>query len=71
MSIYHASEFWDEHDFQEDAVETDELSFALIGKQYIGVDVGLYKKIQKQAQILHVPEDTLIHRWLQEKVACA
>jgi len=45
MSIYEASEFWDEHDFSEfeDVQEVKDIRFSLIKKKYIGVDIDLFK----------------------------
>ena len=70
MSVYEASEFWDEHDFSEfdDVKEVEEIRFSLIKKKYIGVDPALYTKIRKKAKTLHTTEDSLINKWLSEKV---
>ena len=69
MSIYEASDFWDEHIFSEfeDVQEVKNIRFSLIKKKYIGVDTGLYSKIKKKARELHMTEDTLITEWLREK----
>lgn len=70
MSVYEASEFWDEHDFSEfdDVEEVKEIRFSLIKKKYIGVNSALYTKIRKKAKTLHTTEDNLINKWLSEKV---
>jgi len=44
-----------------------DIRFTLTKKKYVGVDVGLYKKIKKKAKMLHMTEDTLINAWLREK----
>ena len=71
MSIYEASEFWDEHDFSEfeGVEEIGDVRFLLKKKKYIGVDMGLYAKIKKKAEKLHTTEDILIDEWLREKVS--
>jgi hypothetical protein len=70
MSIYEASDYWDEHDVTEfkDIEEVRDLQFALKKKKYVGVDVGLYIKIKERAKKLHTTEDTLVDEWLREKV---
>ena len=69
MSIYEASDFWDEHDFTEfkNVREVKGISFALKRKKYIGVDTILYKKIKQRAKQLHKTEDALVSEWLSEK----
>ena len=69
MSVYEASAFWDEHDFSEfdDVQETKEIKFHLIKKKYVGLDLGLYAKVQKRAKKLKISEDALINEWLREK----
>ncbi len=70
MSIYEASEFWDEHEFSEfdDVQEVHDLQFSLRKKKYIGIDSHLYDMIVSKAIQFHTTEDVLIHEWLQEKV---
>jgi hypothetical protein len=70
MSIYEASDYWDEHDLTEfkDIEEVRDLRFALKKKKYVGVDVRLYTKIKERAKKLHITEDTLVDEWLREKV---
>jgi hypothetical protein len=70
MSVYEASDYWDEHDVTEfkDVEEVRELRFVLKKKKYVGVDVGLYIKIKEKAKKLHTTEDTLVDEWLREKV---
>jgi len=70
MSIYEASDFWDEHDFGEfqDVTETRELRFSLRKRKYVGIDSKLYSKIKSKAKKLHKTEDILINEWLAEKV---
>jgi len=68
--MYEASEFWDEHDFSEfaDVEEVKDVRFAFMKKKYVGVDATLYSRIRRKAKTLHTTEDTLINKWLQEKV---
>lgn len=70
MSVYAASEFWDEHDFGEfvDVKEVKEIKFSLKKKKYIGIDINLYSRIKNKAQKLKRDENTLIDEWLREKV---
>ena len=71
MSIYEASDFWDEHDFDEfnDVVETDEFEFQLQKKKYVGIEMELYSVIKNKAKRLKISEDILINEWLSEKAA--
>jgi hypothetical protein len=70
MTITEASEFWDEHQFDEftDVTEVHDVQFVLKRKKYIGIDPDLYAKITAQAKQLHVTEERLIQQWLGEKV---
>jgi len=70
MSIYEASDFWDEHDFTEfkDVREVKDMRFALKKKKYIPVDMILYKKIKQRAKKLQKTEERLIGEWLKERV---
>jgi hypothetical protein len=69
MSIYEASDFWDEHDFGEfdDVGEVEQVRFALKRKKYVGIDGDLYAIIKMKAKTLNKPEDALINEWLSEK----
>jgi hypothetical protein len=71
MSIYEASDFWDEHDFFEfnDIVEIGDMKFSASKKKYIGIDMDVYKKVRKEAHRLKKSEDALISEWLKEKVS--
>ena len=70
MTISEASDFFDEHDIFEfeDVKEVTDIRFDLKKKKYLGVDIELYKKIRNKAKKLHTDEDTLIKKWLEEKV---
>ncbi len=67
MSVYEASEFWNEHDFSE-FVDVKEIRVSLKKKKYLGMDSNLYSRIKNKAQKLKRDEDTLIDEWLREKV---
>jgi len=71
MSIYEASDFWDEHDFGEfdDIEEVNGFQFSLERKKYVGIDSDLYAIIKKKAKTLNKSEDVLINEWLSEKAA--
>jgi hypothetical protein len=69
MSINEASDYWDEHDFEEcdDVQKVEEIKFSFKKKKYIGIDIELYSLIKNKAKSLDKPEDTLINEWLSEK----
>jgi len=69
MSIYEASNFWDEHDFGEfdDVQEVRDIKFSIKKKKYVGIDRELYSIIKSKAKALNKSEDTLINEWLSEK----
>lgn len=69
MTITDASDYFDEHDIFEfeEVMEVTDIKFDLKKKKYIGIDAELYKKIRSQAKKLHIDEDTLIRKWLEEK----
>jgi hypothetical protein len=71
MSIYEASDFWDEHDFGEfdDVQEEKEMQFLLKKKKYVGIDTELYAIIKSKAKALNKGEDALINEWLSEKAS--
>ena len=70
MSLYEASDFWDEHDFGEfdDIKEERDIKFSLKKKKYVGIDIKLYSLIKNKARKLHKSEDALISEWLSEKL---
>jgi len=69
MSIYEASDFWDEHDFGEfdDVQEEKEIQIQLKKKKYVGIDMALYSAISNKAKAINKAEDALINEWLSEK----
>ena len=71
MSIYEASDFWDEHDFGEfdDVQEVKEIEFSFKKKKYVGIDVDVYAMIKSKAKRLNKSEDVLINEWLSEKTS--
>ena len=70
ISLYEASDFWDEHDFGEfdDIKEVRDIRSSLKKKKYVGIDLKLYSLIKNKARKLNKPEDALINEWLSEKV---
>ena len=70
MTIAEASSFFDEHDiFEFEGIrEVTDIKFKLQKKKYVGLDMGLFKKIRNRAKRLHKSEDALIQEWLSEKV---
>ena len=69
MSVYDASDFWDEHDLGEfdDVQEVEDIKFSLKKKKYVGIDGDLYAIIKSKAKALNESEDVLINEWLSEK----
>lgn len=70
MTLQEASDFWDEHDIGDfsDFAAIKDMVFALRKKKYVGIDIGLYAKIRKNARRMRVPEEVLINKWLRERV---
>lgn len=70
MSITEASDFWDEHDFFEfdDIHEVSDITFDIQKKKYIGLDLKLYKELEKVAKKMRKSCDSLVQDWLKEKV---
>lgn len=70
MSVYEASDFWDEHEFGEfkDIKEVKNIRFSLRKRKYVGIDENLFFMIKNRAKELNMAEDVLINEWLQEKV---
>ncbi len=70
-TVYEASKYWDNHDFDEDADynEVADFQFNPRKKRFVGIDLALYDHIVEKSKQLHVTEEALIHRWLQEKAA--
>ncbi|MBI4824439.1 MAG: hypothetical protein HY805_09480 [Nitrospirae bacterium] len=70
MTISEASDFFDEHDIFEfeGVTEVSDIEFKLQKKEYVGVNMELYKRIRNRAKKLHTTEDSLIQKWLKEKV---
>ena len=71
MSIYEASDYWDEHDSGEfdDVEEVNGVQFSLEKKKYVAIDSDLYAIIKEKAKTLNKSEDDLINEWLSEKAA--
>jgi hypothetical protein len=69
MTIHEASDFWDDHGFDEfeDITEVEEIEFSLKRKKYVPIDEDLYDLIRKKAKTLKRPEDAVINEWLSEK----
>jgi len=52
MPIYEASDFGDEHDFDEfgDFEQVKDVKFLLTKKKYVGIDENLYSYDKKESQ---------------------
>jgi len=70
MTIAEASDYFDDHDIFEfeNTREVKDIKFKLQKKKYVGVNMQLFKKIRNKAKELRINEETLIQKWLQEKV---
>jgi len=71
MTVYEASDFWDEHYFGEfdDVQEEKKIKFLLKKKKYVAIDMDLYAVIRDKARALRKPEEDLINEWLAEKAS--
>ena len=71
MTVYEASDFWDEHTFSEfnDVQEEKRIRFLLKKKKYVGIDMDLYALIRDKAKTMRKPEEALINEWLAEKAS--
>lgn len=71
MTIYEASDFWDDHDLTQmtDVQEVNDIKLSLIKKKYVGIDIEVYKKVRREAKKLKKNEDVLINEWLIEKTS--
>lgn len=71
MTVYEASDFWDEHDFGEfdDVQEEKKTRFLLKKKKYVAIDRDLYALIKEKAKTMRKPEEALINEWLAEKAS--
>jgi hypothetical protein len=71
MTIYEASDFWDNHDLTQmaDVQEVNDIKFSLIKKKYVGVDIEVYKRVRREARKLKKTEDVLINEWLIDKIS--
>ena len=70
MTVHEASDYWDEHDFDEydDAHEVNGVTFELSKKKYVGINLPLFSLISQKAKEMHMSEEALIAKWLGEKV---
>ena len=69
MSIREASEFWDEHSlFEFEGSEEVDVEFKLHKKQYVGIDLDMFKKIQSRARQKKMSPEALLEAWITEKI---
>ncbi|MFQ5603730.1 MAG: hypothetical protein ACE5HS_10720 [bacterium] len=70
MTMAEASEFWDEHSlFEFEGTEEVEVEFKLKRKQYIGIDLEMFKKVKAQARHMNMSPEALLEAWITEKIA--
>lgn len=68
MSIQEASDFWDEHSLLEfEGTEAVQVKFKLKKKQYIGIDRGIFNRLNAQARRHKVTPEALLESWITEK----
>ena len=69
LRIEEASEFWDEHSlFEFEGTEEVEVEFKLRKKQYVGIDLDMFRKVQTQARQKNMTPEALLETWIAEKV---
>ncbi len=59
-------EFWDNHDFTEFDTDAPDAQFEIISA--VPVQIELLNEIEKQAAKHGVKVETLVNRWLQQKL---
>ncbi len=69
MTVQEASDFWDNHTFDEfeDVTEVADMRFRLTRKKYVGIEEKLYALIKKEAKKRRQSEEALVQEWLLEK----
>jgi hypothetical protein len=69
MTIEEASEFWDEHSlFEFEGTEEVEVEFKLRKKQYIGIPLELFKRLEAKAKKMKISPEALLETWITEKM---
>ncbi|HBB94237.1 MAG TPA: hypothetical protein DC054_02505 [Blastocatellia bacterium] len=71
-SLEEAAEFWDTHDsgdYDEYFVSVD--CKVELKKRSLQIDGVLYEKLQSLARKKRIPPDTLVNRWIREKLRSA
>ena len=63
-------EFWDSHSLTDYADETPEVAFELRAqrRRRITLDPGLYNQLAAEARTRGISPETLVNRWLTEKL---
>lgn len=68
MTIEEASEFWDEHSlFEFEGIEEVEVEFKLRKKQYVGIPLKLFKRLEQKAKKMNTSPEALLETWITEK----
>ena len=71
-SIDELMDFWDTHEFVDYLKDMEDVEVKVDLRQnrnYVRIDEGVIKKIQKVAREKGIPYGRLINQWLGEKVA--
>ena len=71
-SLEEAADFWDSHDSADydEYFEDVDAEVDIKRKTYsISIDGALYDKVSAIAKKKHVPLETLVNRWIQEKAS--
>lgn len=66
-------EFWDSHSLADYSEETHEVSFELHAQRRhrVTLDPQLYSQIEAEARLRGISAETLVNRWLTEKLQAA
>jgi len=71
-SLKEIEEFWESHEFTEFQDEFKEIKnpeVEIKDRTYLPITLTMYEKLEKIALQLNTTVDSLIHRWVQEKLA--
>ncbi|MBC8186008.1 hypothetical protein H8E88_33405 [candidate division KSB1 bacterium] len=65
-------EFWESHEYTDFQVEFEEIKHPQVeikDRTYLPITLTMYEKLEKIALQLNTTVDSLIHHWVQEKLA--
>ncbi len=69
-TLEETGEFWDSHSLGDYAKETTEVSFDVRAqrRRRITLDPDLYSRLETEARIRGLSSETLVNRWITEKL---